>query len=499
MAQTERAVESLIMKEADAGVALVWDKVDDFTRIPRKTGEEQGMIAYMKEWANEKGFSHEVDKMGNVLVLVPATEGYENAPGVIVQGHMDMVCVGEPDPAVHGVKPVIVEDEDGAWLTADGTSVGLDNALGLGVGLALAEDKIAHGPMAIMATVNEEVGLIGAMGMDFQTPLDDYKYLLNFDSEEEGEATISCAGGGDSIVSLPVEREVIGEQQLLTIDLKGLMGGHSGIEIGEGRINGIKAMSKVLNKLTGGLGDIQLVSLEAGVARNVIPFEVQAVIAVDADKVARLPGLIGEVRESILANSQHDKEQALKISYSTPETEVSEAMTVESSKKVMELLAELPDGVLAMSQSVEGLVETSTNLATLNTEGNILKVELMTRSSVDADIAKTRESIRATSEKFGASVELTEPYPGWPANPDSYVNQIAKDEWQKLSGEELKIIAIHAGLECGAIMGKYPHLEAISIGPEIEGAHSTEERALIESVGTFYQFARNMVQAIANL
>lgn len=485
-----------IKKQTTTSLNLVWDRFNEIAKIPRKSGQEKGMIKYMQSWAKKEGFFYETDGVGNVLILIPATKGLEGAPGTILQGHVDMVCVGEPDPAIHGVKLTTIKHGGEEWLTTQNTSAGFDNGIGLAVSLALTNKETPHGPLAIMATVDEEVGLLGVTEMSFKTPLDSYKYLLNFDSEDEGEATISSAGGGDSVITLPIEKEDITNQSVVKITVKGLMGGHSGVEIGEGRLNSIKVLSTTLSRLVKDLGEINIISLNAGIARNVIPSTAEATIAIDSNKESQLADVLNKTRKEILTTSTHKDEQSLALLSSKAEKKPTEMITSASSLSIIDLLSKLPHGVISWSQSVKDLVETSTNLAILKTKKDTLAIELMTRSSVDSDVVKIRKLIQVTAGKFKGKVTESNAYSGWPANPGSKVNKIAKQAWLDLTGEELKLLAIHAGLECGVILGKYPHLEAISVGPTIKGAHSTKERVNIKSVERFYHFAKKLVEAL---
>ena len=489
-------IAEIALKEANIGVNRLWGHFDEFTRIPRKTGNEAAMREHILAWADEHQLATEVDQRGNLLITVPATLNYEATPGIILQGHMDMVCVGEPDPAQVGVTPVL--SADGQWLQAINTTLGADNGIGVATIMSIAEGKIVHGPLALMLTVNEEVGIAGALAMDFKNPLENFQYLLNLDSEEEGEATISSAGGGDTLINLPLQTEPVGDRQILTLSLEGLIGGHSGIEIGEDRLNAIKAIGSVLNDLSAEIPGLGLVDMDFGYARNVIPSKGKVTIAVPAEAAEKIADLIAQSREKVLGESIHDEEQALQINVVDTDKHPDQVMTQDTTINVIRLLSELPHGVAYWSGDVEGLVQTSTNLAIAKTEGSELKIQMMTRSSVDAELAALRGIIEQSASDLGAQVKQLPPYPGWPARPDSSINKLAAKEWQAISGEALKIIAVHAGLECGAIMGKYPDLEAISIGPAIKGAHSVDEKVNIASVGKFYQLVENIIKAVTS-
>lgn len=496
MSTSERVIHrDIIPSQTDGGVGALWDHFDDFSQIPRATGQEQGMIKHTTEWAEKQGYEFEVDALGNMLVIIPASPGYVNAPGVILQAHNDMVCVGDPNPATAGVSPQLSEDKQ--TLTAAGTSAGFDNGIGLAASMALSRDsRLQHGPLALMITVSEEVGLKGALGMDFQTPLDNYRFLINLDSEEEGEATISCAGGGDAQITLPIERESShGTSYALSIE--NLLGGHSGVEIHKGRLNGIKVLTKAITALSEQLPLFGVADINAGTARNAIPSDARASVSLNHEDLELAQQIISQVRTEVLGTSSIKEERGLAINITPTDTIQNSVMTRESLSTLTRLLNELPHGVIAMSQDVSGLVETSNNLAAVHIRDGQAVIETMTRSSVDHDLASVRNQIKTLAERSGATVTMDDPYPGWPAEVNSPINSIAAEEWQRLTGRELEIVAIHAGLECGAIKGKYPHLEAISIGPTITGAHSTKESVDIESVETFYKFARNILASIA--
>lgn len=494
--ETKKVIEGLTNREKNLEISRLWNYFGDFTRIPRKSQQEYRMVEYAQSWAKERGFSCETDKVGNVLITLPSSRGMGKSLGVVIQAHLDMVCVGEPDPAVYGVTPVL--SEDGVWLTAKNTTLGADNGIGLAAGFVLLEEKQNHGPLALMLTVGEETGLTGALGMSFKNKLEEYKYLLNYDNEDEGEAAISCAGGGNTTIILPIKRESFRRKYNFELKVEGLLGGHSGVQIDEERLNAIKVMTKVLLELSRKTKSFKLVTLIGGDADNVIPSWSRTIFTMGVGQGEKARRIIKEVRDEVLKQSKNPKEQELEISLDIF-SEVNQPMTFEFTKEVIDLLSELPHGVANWSKAIEGLVETSTNLAMVDQEEGKLKIELMTRSSKTPEIDKVRDEIRETALGYGAEIEYSREYPGWPANLKSKVNKIAQSEWKKLTGEELKIVAIHAGLECGVILEKYPHLEAISVGPTIKGAHSVNERVEIDTVERFFVFAKNILQELSKV
>lgn len=492
----EGPIIEITTKETDPGISRLWNHFGEITQISRKTGQEDAIAAHVVDWAMKKCFDLEVDSRGNLLVLVPATEGLDQTPGVILQGHLDMVCVGEPDPATNPVSLVL--SSDGQWLKAKGTTLGADNGIGMATAMAMAEENMPHGPLAIMLTRNEEVMMDGAMDMGFKNTLTKYKYLFNLDSEDAGEATISCAGGGDTLIDLPIQRETLKDQSLVTLSLENLLGGHSGISIHEGRLNGIQVMGQVLNVLTEQLSNVKIAGIKAGVARNAIPKDVSVTIAVNHNEMAQVAGIVNEVTKQITKSVNNTQEKAMSILLSEPELKPKTVLDEDSTMAVIRLFNTLPHGVEVWSESVPGLVQTSTNLAIAKLNNNAVRLEMMTRSSQDNEVEGLRGLIQQIAEAEGAKVEQLRPYPGWPAKPESPINQIANQAWKEITGKDLKIIAIHAGLECGVIIGKYPHLEAISIGPTITGAHSTEEQVNIETVSQFYALVKNLISRSAS-
>ncbi len=487
--------ERLLKEEFEPGVVRLWQHFAAIAPIPRNSGSEDLIASHIEGIAKDRKIPYEVDQFGNILFEIPATNGCESSPGVVLQAHMDMVCLGNPDPAINGVDPKV--DETGEWVTAN-TTLGADNGIGLASMLSIMNENISHGPLALMFTRTEETGLVGARNMSFRNRLDNYRYFVNLDSEEEGEATISSAGAGDTVISLPIKTEPIGNKKIVSIKLDNLMGGHSGVVIREQRLNATKVMTNIIQNLIKRMEMVNLISFDSGAKRNAIPKSAVAVLAIDPEKTDILEAAITEVRENILKQSVHEEEQAMELNVSDADSSADLMMTNASTLELLGLLSALPNGLIKWSEDIEGLPQTSTNLAIVNTSMNTATIQLMSRSSVFEELEAVRSDIQAVAKEFGANVEQSEAYSGWPADPNNPLVQVTAEEWKKLTGNKLQTVATHGGLECGVIIGKYPHLKAISIGPTIQKAHEEAERVNIASVSRFYSYLKGIVSSLAS-
>lgn len=480
--------------EMDARLRSLWLNFAAISKIPRSSRQENQIGTHLEQFALDRNLQIEKDGYGNLLIELPATEGYENAPGIVIQGHMDMVCLGEPNPAVSGVRPYV--DETGEWITAD-TTLGADNGIGLSALLALTEDKsFVHGPLALMITRTEEVGLVGARKMDFKNDLDGYRYLINADSEDEGIITISSAGAGDTYINLPITKEAVGNKKIIALQVEGLKGGHSGIVIGENRSNAIKVMNELMEKLMKKQNMINLISFTSGEKRNAIPAKAEVLIAVNEDDREESLVLISELAARLTAESGLT-ESGLNITAVESDQQPAEMLTNESTIRLMSLLKALPHGLIRWSEEVEGLPQTSTNLATLRIKGNKAKIQMMTRSSVTEELEEVRGNIKEISKEYGARVRQSEAYSGWKPDLENPLLAILAAEWEKIGEKPMETAVTHGGLECGVIMGKYPHLRAVSMGPTIQKAHEEGERVNIASVSRFYLFLKNTLSSVA--
>ncbi len=475
---------------SDLEPSALWEYFDQITRIPRCSKHEGEIRDYILKVAEEKGLESKQDSAGNVVIKVPSTTG-EKAPTTILQSHMDMVC--EKNETVdHDFSkdplPVRVEMD---WVTADGTSLGADNGIGIAAALAMAENETKHGPLELLFTVDEETGLTGASCL--VPGFINGKTMINLDTEEFGAIYIGCAGGGNSDITLNLEYGPVSQDKCLQIQVRGLRGGHSGVDINAGRANAIKLLTRVLWDLREKGIEIGVCDIKGGEMHNVIPREASAVIAVPEDKVEEVSGSIDALVP--IFKQEYCGETSLEITAegATPKR----SLTPESISSVIDLLQALPNGVLCMCQEVPDLVETSTNLAAVRTDERTLKVLMSTRSSIGSALQAVRDTIHAISNGFGAKVREGETYPGWTPNPDSKLLEIAKKAYEELFGESPEIAAIHAGLETGIICERFNDMDSISIGPTIEHPHSPDERVNIPSVQKFWNHLTKTLEALA--
>lgn len=468
--------------------ALLWKHFDAIRKIPRCSRNETAAGEYMMQYAQKHGYSSKKDSAGNIVIQVPATSGYENAPVIVLQGHLDMVCEKNSDKVFDFEKDPIDVMIEGDWVTANGTTLGADNGIGLAASLAAAEDETVHGPLELLFTTDEETGLNGATSLkpDFL----DGRILINLDSEEEGTFFIGCAGGGDTEMTLPVTRTGAKQTKAFTVTLKGLRGGHSGIDIHTGRGNAIQLLARALNEIT---VTYQLISLEGGSKHNAIPREAFAVLLCDDEE---------QLRQQL-----ETRFSAIRFEYKAVEKEMNwtvqaqqaaeQPMEPEVQARFIRLLVGLPHGVEAMSQEIAGLVETSNNLAIVKTLPDSATVYTSTRSSILSALESVREKIEAVATLAGARTEQLNGYPAWTPNLNSPILKTMKTIHQKVTGKEARVEAIHAGLECGIIGEKYDGMDMISFGPDLKNPHSPDERVHITSVGRFYELLKETLKALA--
>ncbi len=460
---------------------IVWKYFEEICKIPRCSKHEEKIAEYIMEVAKKNGLECYKDEVGNVVVRKKAN-GYENAPMITLQCHMDMVCEKNKDVEHDFSKDAIKPYIEGEWVKAKGTTLGADNGIGIAICLALMETDFKHGPLEFLFTVDEETGLTGAFGLkkDFIKG----QILINLDSEDFGVIYIGCAGGGNSTIKLPLKYEDV-EGEGTRIMIKGLKGGHSGIEIDKGRANSIKLLARLLYSI-----NKRISKIEGGDKHNAIPREAVAEV------LAKKEEIMDKVKEMEIAfkNEYSRTEPNLKIEMER--CEIKKVFDEDSNRKAIHLLMALPHGVLAMSQEVKDLVETSTNLATIRTN-NELTIVMSSRSSINTALDATMQSIRCIGELAGAKVEEGGKYPGWKPNLDSKILKIASNAFKELYGKEPEKKAIHAGLETGVIGEIAGIKEIISIGPQIEHPHSPDERVHIESVEKFWKYLLHLLEKTA--
>lgn len=473
--------------------AKLWEHFGKICEIPHCSGNEEELGNYLLSFAKEKGLEAEKDAAGNIVIRVPATEGHEDAPVIVLQGHLDMVCEKDNDVDHDFAKDTIKTEIDGDWLTAKGTTLGADNGVGVAAALAVIDEDVTHGPLEILSTVSEEVGLIGAGKLE--PGFLKGKTLMNLDSEEIGAAYIGCAGGGDSVLRLPLEKkDTPSDLKGVSIRVTGLRGGHSGIDIIEQRGNAIKIVTRILSKILSDK-EISIASIEGGKMRNAIPRDAVALAAAQSSDIGEIEKIAKKEVETI-AIELGGREKGLKVVVSSEETP-DKVITEESQKTLIDLLTALPHGIEAMSYDIEGLVETSTNLATIKMDDNSAVIGTSTRSSIITALNALSARIGAVGRLAGAEVEEEAPYPGWMPDLDSRILGVVKDVHKREFGEEPEMKAIHAGLECGIIGEKFPGMDMVSFGPWIEHPHSPEERINIPSVESFWKLLTAVLEEMA--
>ncbi len=470
----------------------VWNYFDEILKIPRLSRHEEKIIEYIRQFASDYNLDYKTDKAGNILISKKATKGYENRETIILQSHLDMVAEKlsglEHDFSKDPIKSII---QDG-WVKTEGTTLGADDGIGIAASLALmASDSIEHGPIECLFTVDEETGMTGAFGLEENFMQG--KILLNLDSEDEGEIFIGCAGGVDTIGRFSKKmKRVSGNMQAMKIIFEGLQGGHSGDEIHKGYGNAIKLLNRLLWNLDQRI-NIGLASFEGGKLRNAIPREAMAVI-VFKPKYAEAVSRYFETFLSVITGELGDIEPGLKIKMvptDLPEIQFKR----EFQRRLLNVLYGCPHGVISWSRDIENLVETSTNLAVLkDTADDCIEVLTSQRSSRNSALKNVSNRLAALFELAGGEVVQTGGYPGWEPDPDSEILQIAEKTYRELFNKNPEVKAIHAGLECGLFLEKYPYLDMISFGPTIKGAHTPEEKLHIESVSKFWQLLLALLQ-----
>ena len=465
----------------------VWKIFDQMLGIPRPSNFEEKIQNWAENLGKDLGLETFKDNAGNVIIRKPATPGMENRKGVILQGHLDMVPQKNSDKAHNFREDPIEAFIEGDWVTANGTTLGADNGIGVSAALAtLVADNIKHGPLEVLLTATEETGMDGANGLDKEVL--NGEILINTDSEDEGELYVGCAGGEDlnCVFKYSGEKFPAGST-CLNLKVTGLKGGHSGIDIPLQRGNAIRIFFRILNKAHEKLG-ARLVSIDGGNMRNAIPREAFGIIAVNEASVADFAALVDELTETI-KNELSETEPNIKVKLE--ETGIpSEILDERTQVNLTRAVIACPNGVIRMSNTMKGLVETSSNLAIVksNEATHTVKAAFLLRSSVDSAKDDLASRIKAVFELAGAEVSLSGEYPGWKPDLESNILKTMQEVYNKKFGKVPEIKAIHAGLECGILGGKYPHWDMISFGPTIRFPHSPDEKVHIQSVQKFWDF-----------
>ena len=481
------------MEKNDLKPALVFHYFEEVCRVPRPSKKEEKIRAYLLEFARQHDLSVKIDEAGNVLMSKPATPGMEDRKAVILQSHMDMVCEKNKDTQHDFDTDPIETYVDGEWLRAKGTTLGADNGIGIATELAvLASDDIGHGPVQCLFTVDEETGLTGAFAL--KEGFMEGDILINLDSEDEGELFIGCAGGAGTTATFPCTMTAAPEGYFFfRVAVKGLTGGHSGDDINKNRANANKLLNRYLTSLMRKY-DLRLCEIDGGNLHNAIPREAYAVCAVPMkDKEAVRVDLNIYLAE--IENEYAVTEPNLRMELES-ETPCLKVMDVEQMKRFLLSIYAVHNGVYAMSQDIAGLVETSSNLASIKQGEGCIKVVTSQRSSILSSRVDMSQMVGAAFELGGATVETGDGYPGWKPNPSSEILRVAVESYKRLFGTEPKVKAIHAGLECGLFLEKYPSLDMVSFGPTLRGVHSPDERMLIPTVDKFW---RHLLDVLAHV
>jgi dipeptidase D len=475
------------MSDALAGLkpALLWKHFSRLLKIPHGSGNERALGDYIISVAKEIGLAWKRDKVGNVLVSKPATPGREQSAGIILQGHMDMVNEKNSDVAHDFLKDAIDAEVKGEWVQAKGTTLGSDNGIGVSAALAVMEDNtLVHGPLEFLFTVDEETGLTGAnhLGKGFLKG----KNLFNLDSEDEGTFTIGCSGGGDSVILLPLERKRRRLKESFRLRLFGFRGGHSGLDINQGRGNAIRLLVRLLYQALETF-KFELVRIDGGNKRNAIPREAWAELWIDAAEARKWTGFLKSNFDKI-RNEYKAVEKEAQLAFEKMDAPEDAPLTADSQAALIRLPLTLPHGVISMHPEIAGLVETSTNMAVVHCEKSQAQIICSSRSSVASALAAVRQSIKALSELARCRIIQEGGYPGWEPNLQSGLLKKMTELYSRTFGKEPEIKAVHAGLECGIIGEKFPGMDMISFGPTIEHPHSPEERVHTASVEKFWTF-----------
>ena len=479
---------------ANLNPRIVWEQFDAITQVPRPSKKEGRIIEYLVEFAKSHGIEYQKDAIGNVVMRKPATAGFEERPAVVLQAHMDMVCEKNSDVEFDFEHDAIRTRIDGDWVKAEGTTLGADCGIGMAAALAvLIDPEVQHGPVEALFTVDEETGLTGAfeLGEGMLTG----KYLLNLDSEDEGELVIGCAGGIDTIATFHATMEPAPKNYaFFRVDVSDLLGGHSGDDIDKGRVNSNTTVARLL---WDGMQSCErrLSYFSGGNLRNAIPREAYAIFGVPERFKAEFLKRYRLFADDLEAEFRF-REPNFKITLNEM-PQVDEVLDAKTQFGLVYSLVGVPNGVISMSFAMPGLVETSTNLASVKFgENGDIVVTSSQRSSVESAKTYVMQMVESVFALAGADVAHTDGYPGWAPNPQSKLLGVTVESYKRLFVTEPKVRAIHAGLECGLFLEKYPELEMVSFGPTLRGVHSPDERLEIATVDKFWKLLLEVLRTI---
>ncbi|MDD6484243.1 MAG: aminoacyl-histidine dipeptidase [Clostridiales bacterium] len=458
----------------------VFEFFEEISRIPRGSGNTDKISEYCVEFAKKRGLWVKRDEFNNVIIKKPASKGYEDAPAVVLQGHLDMVCIAEGDFDFEN-KPIPLVT-DGEWVWAEKTTLGGDDGVAIAMGLAILDsDRAEHPKLEVLFTSDEETGMDGAAGLDASV-LEGNK-IINIDSEDEGIITVGCAGGIRVFGTLKLKRESLDEEGV-RINISGLLGGHSGVEINAGRINALKAMAELLSEIK-----VQIADIQGGARDNAIPALATAIVyAEDTEAVfAAAKKLEAKLREEYAETDGNICIECLgeKIGY---------VYSREDTDRIISILKEAPDGVQSMSKSIEGLVQTSSNLGVAKVENDSLNMVFLIRSSVNREKDELCEKIAGIIENNGGITELSGGYGAWEYRENSPLRDTAVRVFSDMYGYAPRLETIHAGLECGILAGKIEDMDCISIGPDLKDIHTPKERMNVKSVERVYNYVLEILK-----
>ncbi|MCP4957426.1 MAG: aminoacyl-histidine dipeptidase [Photobacterium aquimaris] len=461
----------------------VWHFFDKICSIPHPSKYEEQLAQYIVSFAQAEGLDVRRDNTGNVIIKKPATAGMENRKGVVLQAHIDMVPQKNEDTVHDFTQDPIIPFIDGEWVTATGTTLGADNGMGMATCLAiLAAKDIEHGPLEVLLTIDEEAGMTGAFGLEAGWLEGDI--LLNTDSEQEGEVYMGCAGGVDAALTVDIQREAIPtDHQALKLVVKGLKGGHSGCDIHTGRGNANKLMARFFVDHADELG-LRINNFTGGSLRNALPREATVIATLPTANVDKLNTLFAEYLQIAKAELGHIETDLTFFTEAC--TTPADVIVTADQTRLMNILNVCPNGVIRMSDDIEGVVETSLNMGVITTEADKVTILCLIRSLIDSGRSYIEGMLQSLAALAGAKCEVAGAYPGWKPDADSEIMQVFRDTYQQMYGNKPNIMVIHAGLECGLFKEPYPEMDMLSFGPTIKFPHSPDEKVKIDTVQMFW-------------
>jgi dipeptidase D len=473
-----------------------WRHFEALTRIARPSRHEESVTEHIRAWAAEQGFELRQDAARNLVVRVPATVGRQSAPTLVLQGHLDMVCERLPDSPNDPAEGRIELLRDGDWLTAGGTTLGADNGIGIAAMMALAEDpSLPHGPLELLMTVNEEIGGPGEGASGLDPSLVSGATLLNLDSEEDGKLTVGSASSTDTLIRVEKPREACDAVAVaLAVSVSGGLGGHSGTDIARGHANAIKVLGRALREALA-VVPFRLVSLQGGRSWNAIPRDACATCSVSPELETAFRDSV-ESSAAAVSDAYAVTDPGVTVTI-TVAAEATDAWTAEGTRDVLDVVAVVPSGPLAMSPDFAGLVETSTSLGEALTDAGTLTLHCLSRSSNAAELPAVLAALEAAARLAGGSLEIGQADPGWRPNLDSALLDTSRRVHERLFGEPPMITAVHAWLETAVIGDRVPGLDMLSIGPQIEAPHSPDERVSIPTVERFWRLLAGVVDELS--